>query len=455
MVGLRQSETPARFPLSTAQEMWVTKDLGDDAGSFNPGFIMVEGLRITGHVDLGALQGALDDVVARHELLRTVIVRTEDPPYQAIYPPCPVPLEVVDLPAASDRPREVLAEEFILRAEHGRLLPRELPLLRGIFGRFDEQDSVLILVSHHTACDGWSLQLIIRDVTAFYGKRTAGRPLDLAMVRQYREYTAWEAENVRGPAEEGHLEYWAKKLHGARKLALPTDHEVPPVPTGPATAHDFTIAADTMPELPEFTRSMRCSPFMVVLSAINVLAYRVTGRSGWAVMAITSGRNDPGFRDTVGPFINFLPLYTDITGCASYREVVKRTRATCLEAFSHEIPMGHIDQAMPELDELVQDSHRGGFLLGMFQPQQFEEPELQIADGSRVIRDRELEHDGPDFGGGHLVITADHMASGDIFACAQFNTDDWDHDTVIRWTTDLGNIMRAIVRDPDAPPTSW
>src|SRR5215510_15344016 len=118
-----------RYPLSFTQEWFVTMDDGDDGGPFGRRFLIVSALRITGRVDLAVLQGSLDDVVARHELLRTLVVRDADPPYQMVLPPCRVPLEVRDLPPVTGKSRDLVVQELILEAEAGSINAREVPLM--------------------------------------------------------------------------------------------------------------------------------------------------------------------------------------------------------------------------------------------------------------------------------------------------------------------------------------
>src|SRR6185437_4327984 len=139
-----------RYPLSFTQEWFVTLDQGDDGGTFGPRFLMVRVLRVTGPVDLVVLQGALDDVVARHELLRTLVIRDADPPYQAVLPPCRVPLEVRDLPPVTGKPRDLVVQELILEAEAGSISAREVPLMKALLCRFDDRDSALFLTVHHS-----------------------------------------------------------------------------------------------------------------------------------------------------------------------------------------------------------------------------------------------------------------------------------------------------------------
>src|SRR5215468_9078052 len=108
-----------RYPLSLTQEWFVITDMGDDGGPFGHRFLIAVAHRVTGRVDLAVLQGGLDDVVARHELLRTLVVRDADPPYQMVLPPCPVPLEVRDLPPVTGKSRDLIAQELFLEAEQG------------------------------------------------------------------------------------------------------------------------------------------------------------------------------------------------------------------------------------------------------------------------------------------------------------------------------------------------
>src|SRR5579863_9082690 len=136
-VALDQEAT--RYPLSFTQERFVGLDQGDDRGPFGHRYLIITALRITGAVDVAALQGALDDVVARHELLRTLVIRDADPPYQMVRPPCPVPLEVRDPPPASGqhtgKSRDMIIQELLLEAQAGTVSAREVPLLRALVCR--------------------------------------------------------------------------------------------------------------------------------------------------------------------------------------------------------------------------------------------------------------------------------------------------------------------------------
>src|ERR1700712_363519 len=151
----------ARLPVSSQQRLWCSPET---ANAFSPRFIISWALRLAGYIDAAALQTALDDVVARHEALRTIVVRDAGPPYQQVHPPMSVPLTVRDLPPHPSR--QQVAEEQLAEAEAISLDVEQLPLLRATLARFDSHDSTLSLVSHHSACDGWSLNLVLRDLAA-------------------------------------------------------------------------------------------------------------------------------------------------------------------------------------------------------------------------------------------------------------------------------------------------
>ncbi|HEX8768741.1 MAG TPA: condensation domain-containing protein, partial [Jatrophihabitans sp.] len=261
-------------------------------------------LRIIGSIDATALQAALDDVVRRHEALRTIVVRGAEPPYQRVYPPMPVPLTIRDLP--SHPSRQQVAEDQLVEAEASSLPVEDLPLLRATLARFDGEDSVLSLVSHHLACDGWSMNLVVRDLIACYAARTGERPLDLPDALQYQDYTRWQLDSISQPAAMANMAYWQEQLDGARMFTLPTDRPIPAAYTAPYLRHSFVIDSDVTATISRFVKAERFSGLMVMLAAFNVLAHRISGTLDPAVSTMFHGRGEPQFKDTVGVLLNFL-----------------------------------------------------------------------------------------------------------------------------------------------------
>ena len=298
--SLALDQESKRYPLSFTQEWFIGLDQGDDGGPFGGRFVIVSALRITGAVDLAMLQGALDDVVARHELLRTLVVRDADPPYQVVCPPCRVPLEVRDLPPVTGKSRDLVVQELILEAEAGSISARDVPLMKVLLCKFDDHDSVLLLTVHHSVSDGWSVQVILRDLGAFYTARRTGIAAVLPQMRQYREYAAWQRANAASTAEDGAPAYWQHKLDGAREFTMPNDHGHPDSYSRPYSQHVHDIEPEIMNAASALATATRSTLFTVTLSAFYVLACQLTGDTDLAIRAFTAGRNEKQFHDTMG-----------------------------------------------------------------------------------------------------------------------------------------------------------
>ena len=446
--SVARDQESKRYPLSFTQEWFVVMDKGDDGGPFGRRYLIVSALRITGAVDLAVLQGALDDVVARHELLRTLVVRDADPPYQMVCPPCQVPLEVRDLPPVTGTSRDTAIQELMLEAHAGTISAREVPLLRALLCRFDDRDSVLFLTVHHSVSDGWSVQVILRDLGAFYAARVSGAPPKLAEMRQYREYAEWQRASAASTDDDGALRYWADKLGGAREFVMPNDHRHPRRYSRPYSLHVFTIDAGTMAGANALATATRGTRFIVMLSAIYVLANQITGATDLAVNAVTAGRNELQFHNTMGLFLNVVPFRTEIAGCTSFRDVVLKTRQTFIEAMAHELPASLLEETFPDFISSREDTRMSQFLI-MQPPSQYGERTLPIAEGAKEIDAVLLEEtESSDILSGtewHLNTQPDGALSGGV----HFNLDEFEASTAKGWTAGLKRILASAVRDPD------
>ncbi len=442
---MAHDQEPKRYPLSFPQEWLATMDKGDDGGPFGPRYLIVAALRITGPVDLAVLQGALDDLVVRHELLRTLVVRDADPPYQVVCPPCQVPLEVRSLPPVTGKSSDMVIQELIVEVEAGTMSAREVPMLRALLCRFDDRDSALFLTVHHSVSDGWSVQVILRDLGACYAARVSGAPPKLPQMRQYREYAQWQRAST---ADDEALRYWARKLGGARETVLPNDHGHPERYSRPYSLHVFAIEADTMAGAAALANATRSTLFMVMLSAIYVLASQLTGATDLVVPVITAGRDELAFHNTVGLFLNVLPLRTEIADCASFRDVVMGTRETFIDAMAHELPIGVIEQAFPDYIRSRQDPRMSQLLISN-NPSQYGEMTFPIAEGATEIGEQLLDEavsrDIPSGTAWYLSAQPDGALTGGV----HFNLDEFGERTAAGWTSGFKRIMTSAVRDPD------
>lgn len=428
-----------RFPLSHAQDMWC-----QDPSAFDPLFTIVKALRVAGELDEDALQDALNDVVERHEVLRTLIVRDAEPPYQQVEPPGPVPLYVRRRPLPEDE-RDAAAQELLAEAELNPVDPDQPPLLRVDLTRFDDRDAVLVLATHHTSSDAWSHQLIVRDLAAFYAARTTGVPVELPEIRQYLDYTARQQADVSGEQVAEAFGYWQDQLRDAQIFALPTDRPMPEVHTELYREHHFTASAELMAQAAALARELRGSTFMVMLAAFNVLAHELSGTAEPVIDTMIHGRGQPDYHDTVGPFLNFMPLRTDLAGCRSFRDLVRRTRTTCFEAYLHELQGHLIEHDSPDYLRPLADPNRCPVVFGFFQSP-LETEAGQLAEGTRSIRRRESS--SCQIPGG-ASWTMGELSDGGMFGCIQFSTEEFDESTIAGWVQRYCQLLAAGTTRPD------
>jgi hypothetical protein len=447
--SLTPDQESTRYPLSFTQEWFITLDQGDDGGTFGPRFMIVSAVRVTGHVDLAVLQGSLDDVVARHELLRTLVVRDADPPYQMVLPPCRVPLEVRDLPPVTGKSRDLVVQELILEAEKGSISAREVPLMKARLCKFDDRDSVLLLTVHHSVSDGWSMQVIFRDLGAFYTARRTGVAAVLPQVRQYREYSAWQRASATSTAADGAPAYWQRKLDGAREFTIPNDHGHPDSYSRPYSMHVHDIESEVMNAVSALATATRSTLFTVMLSAFYILAHKLTGTTDLAIRAFTAGRNELEFQNTMGLFLNCVPFRTDIADCTSFRDIVMATRETFVDAIAHELPVNVLEQTFPGFVKSREDLRTSQFIIADQQRQLGTDFTLAIAEGTSAVSDRMLQgsevHDIPS----GMVWNLDARPPGGLNGDVLFNLDEFDESTVAVWAADLRRILAGAVREPD------
>lgn len=435
-----------RYPLSFTQEWFVSLDQGDDGGTFGPRFMTVGTLRITGQVDLSLLQGALNDVVARHELLRTLVIRDADPPYQKVLPPCQVPLTVRDVPPASGKSRDLVINALVTEAQAGSISARQVPLMRAELCRLDDRDSILFLTVHHSVSDGWSIQVILRDLGAFYAARRTSNAPELPEMRQYREYAERQRASASSTAEDGAPAYWRRKLDGAREFTIPNDRAHPDSYSRPYSLHVHKFEPEILNGVDALATATRSTMFTVMLSGYYVLAYKLTGNTDLAIRAFTAGRSDPEFHNTMGLFLNCVPFRTDIGDCTSFRDIIVATRDTFIDAMTYELPVNVIEQSFPDFVKSRENLRTSQFIISSIQGQLGSEVTYPIGEIARPAIER-LVPAANDIPSGSVWNL--YQPPGELFGSVLFNLDEFDESTVQGWSADLTQILTGAVRDPD------
>ncbi|MBW3654501.1 MAG: amino acid adenylation domain-containing protein [Gemmatimonadetes bacterium] len=323
------------LPLSFPQErLWFLDQAEDTGGSFTiPFSIRIEGESL----DAGLLERAFSHVIARHEVLRTVLPAVDGEGRQVIHPPAPFTLpraELRDVPE-SERDEELrrLSAEQVNRPYH---LERG-PLLRALLARTGEAEHVLLLNLHHGVFDAWSVGVLVRELTASYGAFRAGATPDLPPLPvQYADYAAWQRDWMRTPAAQEQLAYWKRQLAHLPTLDLSGGRPRPerlsyrggtlPVRLGPALAEQARATA----------REGNVTLFMLLLAAYKVVLAHHARTRDLVVGADVAGRNRAELEPLIGFFVNELVLRTDLGGDPAFRDLLGRVRDATLDAYRHQ-----------------------------------------------------------------------------------------------------------------------
>ncbi|WP_158734379.1 non-ribosomal peptide synthetase [Streptomyces sp. NRRL F-2747] len=442
--ALRAAVRPAELPLSYAQRrLWVVQNLEGPSATYNISLA----LRLSGALDVPALRRAVQDVIGRHESLRTVFPARDGVPHQKVLPATEVPsvFRLADV-AAADLPAALTAS-----AGHAFDLAAEPPLRVDAF-RLDGDTHVLHLVLHHIAGDGWSLAPLADDLGAAYRARTAGQePGWTPPGAQYADYALWQRE-VLGEAEDDsslaarQLAFWREALRDLPdRLELPTDRPRPAVASHRGAMVGFDLPQSLHRSLHELARARGTSFFMVLQAGLAALLTRLGAGTDLPIGTPVAGRGDEALDDAVGFFVNTLVLRTDTSGDPTFTELLDRVRATDLAAFSHqELPFEHlVDALKPERSLSVQPLVQVVLALQNVPAYDLDLP------GVAVTREPvELEVAKFDLSFGMSERQDDAGEPAGVTGFVEFSTDLYERSTVERLAERWVRVLEAMTADP-------
>lgn len=337
-------------PLSFAQQrLWFLDRLVPG----NPFYCESNALRFTVPLSVPELEWSLNEIVRRHESLRTTFDAVNGQPRQIIAPTLYVPLAMIDLRALPPAEREVEAQR--LAAEEAQQ-PFDLavgPLMRATLVHLDESDYAFLLTLHHIICDGWSLQVLFQELSTLYQAACEGAPSPLPELPiQYADFAAWQREWLQGEVLASQLAYWTRQLTDAPVLQLPTDFPRPRMQSFRGARRTVTLSPALSRRLHALSQQENVTPFMTMLAAFKVLLHRYSGQTDIVVGSPIANRTRVELEGLIGFFVNTLVLRTDLSGDPPFREALRRVREVAVGAFAHQdLPFEKlVEELQPERD---------------------------------------------------------------------------------------------------------
>ncbi|MFJ7624599.1 condensation domain-containing protein, partial [Rhodococcus erythropolis] len=431
---------PAQVPLSLAQQrMWFLNRF-DTASAVNNVPVAV---RLTGALDLAALNSAVHDVIGRHEVLRTVYPEVDGVGYQKILSAGDVSIDLGAERVTDDR---IQAELYSFFAQ-GFDVTVEVPLRAKLFQVADD-DFVLSFVMHHISTDGFSMGPLTRDVmTAYYARTNGQAPTWTPLPVQYADYSLWQREAL-GSEDDPQsviaqqIAFWSDALADLpEQLDLPGDRPRPEIASGRGANHSFTIEPQLWSELDELAKATNATPFMVVHSALAVLLARLSATTDIAIGAPIAGRGEAELDDVIGMFVNTLVLRTEVDPSMSFAELLASAREVDLQAFAHaDVPFERIVEA---LDPVRSQAHHPLFQVALTF-QNLGQTSLDMPG----LRAAAVEFDAA-LAKFDLQLTLEEAEAG-MSATLTYATDLFDASTAAEFADRFVSVLRGVVANPTA-----
>ncbi|MCA1994566.1 MAG: condensation domain-containing protein [Coleofasciculus sp. S288] len=432
---LEPMQRQANLPLSFSQErLWLLNQLQPESSAHH----IPIGLRIKGALNVPALEQSLNEIIRRHETLRTTFETIQGQPVQLIAPYQTLTLDLLDLRLLSSQERE---SETLRLAREQTMRPFDLkagPLLRASLLQLDEQEYVLLLTLHQVIFDGWSQGVLFQELAALYDALSAGLPSPLSELPiQYADFALWQRHSLQGEFLQALLSYWQQQLgEGLAVQHLPTDRQLPLVPSRRSACQTLVLPQSLTEALKSFSRQEGVTLFATLLAAFKVLLHRYTQQDDLFVCTPTANRTRSQTKGLIGYFVNLLILRTDLSGNPSFRQLLARVRSCASAAFAHQdLPVQQLINALNLVNMPLSQV--------MFTLQNLPKQPLKLAGLS--VEPLTLDNGMADF---DLSVSLVETAT-EITGVWKYNTDLFEDATISQMLAHFHSLLETLVANPE------
>ncbi|MDZ7949837.1 non-ribosomal peptide synthetase [Nostoc sp. DedQUE09] len=433
--SLSQVQPAEVYPLSFAQQrLWFLDRL--EPG--NPAYNISLAVNLQGELEVTLLEQSLNEIIRRHETLRTTFTTVNGQPVQIIASSLKLSLSVINIESQSD----VTVQQFLTQESQRPFELTQGPLLRAKLLRLAQQEHILLLEMHHIISDGWSTEVFLQEIGLLYKAfltRNASPLTEISI--QYKDFAHWQRQWLRGEILQTQLSYWKQQLEGIpAALKLPTDRPRPTVQTSHGAQQSIELSEAVIKQLKAITRQEGVTVFMLLLAAFQTFLYRYTGQDDIAVGTPVANRNRDEIKGLIGFFVNTLVLRTDMSGNPTFDELLTRVKKVALGAYTHQ------DLPFDQLVEAVQperDTSRTPLFQVMFNVQDYSQlPEMPgLALSLLKIETETAQFD--------LSLSIE-ITEQEVAASFYYNTDLFDTATINRMLRHFQNLLSGIAANPQA-----
>ena len=426
------------LPLSFAQQrLWFLAQLEPDSPAYNGSSI----LELEGKLNLKALSDSINQIVRRHEVLRTSFAVVDGQPRQKIADELKIDLTPIDLQGLSPNQQKLEVAKLANHNE-GVFDLTQAPLFRLTLLQLGTNKHLLLITMHHIISDAWSTGVFIEELSQLYTAFTRNQlnPLPELPI-QYADFAVWQRQLLQGELLESQLGYWQRQLSQLPVLNLPTCPREE-VTTNPSASETFVIPADLSQAVHLLSRQAGVSLFMTMLAVLQVLLQRYSSQDDIVVGTDVANRNRGEIEPLIGFFVNLLVLRTDLSGNPSFTELLQRVRQVTLAAYAHQdLPFDRLVKALQPQRYLSRTPPLFQVLLVLQNTPQkaFELPELSLK--LLEVEDTTARFD--------LALFLKETEAG-IEGEWQYNADLFNPTTINNFSTHLQNLLYSIIESPDA-----